>query len=121
MLIKTIDGGIVDIETDEDCLSRGCPTCGYGSEYLSEITVFLTKYKVKAEVVNEYEYAMTVEDTLKLFLPHIDEIQLMKEKGFIVWFINWVVENAPEAEIDFKITDINNFVEFKLEDLYELE
>jgi hypothetical protein len=117
MLIKTTDGGIVDIKTDEDCLCEGCPTCGYGSVYLSEITVYLTKYKIEAKVTNEYEYAMTVEDTLKLFLPHIDKIQLMREKEFVVWFMNWVAENAAGAEINFNITDANNLVEIKPEDL----
>lgn len=117
MLIKTTDGGIVDIKTDETCLYHGCPTCGYGSEYLSEITVYLTKYKVEAKVNNEYEYAMTVEDTLKLFLPHINKIQLMKEKEFVVWFMNWVAANAPEAKINFNITDANDLVGIKPEDL----
>lgn len=117
MLIKTTDGGIVDIKTDETCLDPGCPTCGYGSEYLSEITVYLTKYKVEAKVNNAYEYAMTVEDTLKLFLPHINKIQLMREKEFVVWFMNWVAQNAPGSKIDFTITDANNLVEIKPEDL----
>lgn len=117
MLIKTTDGGIVDIKTDETCLFHGCPTCGYGSEYLSEITIYMTKYKVKAEVTNEYEYAMTVGDTLKLFLPNIDKIQLMREKEFVVWFMNWVAAHAPEAKIDFTITDANDLVEIKPEDL----
>lgn len=117
MLIKTTDGGIVDIKTDEICLLQGCPTCGYGSEYLSMITVYLTKYKVEAKVTDEYECILTVEDTLKLFLPHIDKIQLMREKEFVVWFMNWVANNAPEAKIDFTITDANDLVEIKPEDL----
>lgn len=107
MLIKTTDGGIVDIKTDETCLLQGCPTCGYGAEYLSMITVYLTKYKVEAKVIDEYECILTVGDTLKLFLPHIDKIQLMREKEFVVWFMNWVAANAPEREIDFTITDAN--------------
>ena len=116
MLIKTTDGGIVDIKTDETCLLQGCPTCGYGSEYLSEITVYLTKYKVEAKIEHEYECFITVEDTLKLFLPNIDKIQLMREKEFVVWFMNWVVGKAPETKIDFTITDANN-LEVKPEDL----
>ena len=43
MLLKLKNGGIVNIQSNEYSY-RGCPTCDYGSQYINEITITLTKY-----------------------------------------------------------------------------
>lgn len=88
MLLKLVDGGIENIYTDEDSIS-GCETCDYGSEYISRMVITLTKYKVIAAVNQMYEYAVSTEDTLNLFLPSIDQILRMTEDEFIAWFKEW--------------------------------
>lgn len=47
MLIKMIDGGIANYE-DNSYRFCGCPTCDYGSEYINEIDITLTHYKIYA-------------------------------------------------------------------------
>lgn len=88
MLIKLVDGGIKNISTDEDS-TRGCETCDYGSEYINTMEITLTKYKVIAVMNQMYEYAVSTEDTLNLFLPNIDQISRMTEDEFIAWFKEW--------------------------------
>lgn len=88
MLIKLVDGGIENIYTDEEC-SGGCPTCDYGSEYISKMEIVLTKFKVSAVMNQMYDYAISTQDTLELFLPNIDQISRMTEEEFISWFKKW--------------------------------
>lgn len=93
MLLKLADGGIENIYTDESSYS-GCETCDFGSQYINEIRIKLTKYEIKASITQMYEYAITSQDTLELFLPHIDEIMQMTESEFIEWYKNWIYEKA---------------------------
>ena len=53
MLIKMIDGGLVNYA--DDCWHMGgCPTCDYGSEYVNEIDITLTKYKIHVRTNQMY-------------------------------------------------------------------
>jgi len=88
MLLKLRDGGIENIRTDEDSI-RGCETCDYGSKYINTMEITLTKYKVTAVMNQMYEYAVSTDDTLNLFLPNIDQISRMTEDEFIAWFKEW--------------------------------
>ena len=85
MLIKMIDGGLVNYE--DDCYSYGgCPTCDYGSQYINEIDITLTKYRIRVETNQMYEYVLSEGQMMKLFLSEYNTIQTMKEKDFIDWF-----------------------------------
>lgn len=85
MLIKMIDGGLVNYE--DDCYSySGCPTCDWGSEYINEINITLTKYKIYVKTNQMYEYVLSEGQMMKLFLSEYNNIQTMKEKEFIDWF-----------------------------------
>lgn len=85
MLLKMADGGIV-YYTD-DCESYpGCPTCDYGSEYINEIHIMLTSYKVHVKVNQMYEYVLSEGQMMRLFLSEYENIQAMTEKEFIDWF-----------------------------------
>lgn len=42
-LIKMIDGGILNIETDNESYA-GCDTCDYGSKYINYITITMSQY-----------------------------------------------------------------------------
>lgn len=93
MLLKLVDGGIENIRTDEH-FSSGCETCDFGSQYVNEFQIILTKYEIKMSITKMYEYAITSQDTLDLFLPHIAEIMQMTESEFVEWCKKWIYEKA---------------------------
>ena len=85
MLIKMLDGGLVDYS--DDCYHYdGCPTCDYGSEYINEIDITLTKCKFHIKVSQMYEYVISKGQMVKFFLTENNTIQGMTENEFVDWF-----------------------------------
>ena len=85
MLLKMVDGGLVNYT--DDCYSySGCPTCDYGSEYINEIDITLTSYKIHIKINQMYEYVLSEGQMMRLFLSEYDNIKAMMEKEFIDWF-----------------------------------
>lgn len=106
MLIKMIDGGIVNYE-DNSYYYYGCPTCDYGSEYINEIDITLTHYTIHAKTNKMYEYALTEGQMIKLFLTEYNTIQIMTEKEFIDWFKAKLIETSCEKIIkEFTVTEV---------------
>ena len=91
MLIKMIDGGLVNY-TDDSYHYDGCPTCDYGSQYINEIDVTLTKYKIHVQTNQMYEYVLNEGQMIRLFLSEYNVIQTMTEKEFIDWFKEKLLE-----------------------------
>lgn len=85
MLIKMIDGGMENYR-DNSYSYDGCPTCNYGSEYINEIDITLTRYTIHVETNQMYEYVLSEGQMMKLFLSEYDAIQTMTEDEFIAWF-----------------------------------
>ena len=85
MMIKMTDGGLVDYYDDCERYD-GCPTCDYGSEYINEINITLTQYKIHVRTNQMYEYVLSEGQMIKLFLSEYNTIQTMTEKEFIDWF-----------------------------------
>lgn len=98
MLIKMVDGGLVNY-ADDSHYYDGCPTCDYGSQYINEIDVTLTKYKIHVKTNQMYEYVLSEGQMIKLFLSEYNTIQTMTEKEFIDWFNEKLVEITSD---DFK-------------------
>ena len=110
MLIQMIDGGLVNYEDDCYCIS-GCPTCDYGSEYINEIDITLTKYKIHTETNQMYEYVLSEGQMIKLFLTEYHTIQAMTEKEFVDWFKEQLDEITKDAygkkeHLRFNITEV---------------
>lgn len=85
MLIKMLDGGMVNYS--DDCYHYdGCPTCDYGSEYINEVDITLTKYTIHVRTNQMYEYVLSEGQMMKLFLSEYNAIQNMKEAEFVGWF-----------------------------------
>lgn len=85
MLIKMVDGGLVNYM--DDCYHYdGCSTCDYGSEYINEIDITLTQYKVHVKTNQMYEYVLSEGQMMTLFLSEYNAIQTMTEKEFVDWF-----------------------------------
>lgn len=85
MLMKMTDGGLVNYE-DDSYSYGGCPTCDYGSEYINEIDITLTQYKIHIKTNQMYEYVLSEGQMMKLFLSEYNTIQTMTEKEFVNWF-----------------------------------
>lgn len=91
MLIKMIDGGIVNYE--DDCYCYECfPTCNFGSEYINEIDITLTHYTIHVKTNQMYEYVISEGQMMKLFLSEYDTIRTMTESEFIDWFKKKLME-----------------------------
>ena len=95
IILKLIDGGIIDINTDNDYIS-GCPTCDYGSEYINYIEITTTKFKACFKISRMYDYVY--DDLLKIILPNLDVIKEMGELEFIQWFLNNTLEKKEEED-----------------------
>jgi len=106
LLLQIADGGIVNIEQD-NWSSGGCETCDYGSSYVNELTVYLTKYKITTKVNQMYEYLLSDGDLFKIFLRNIEEIKTMTEIEFIKWFESQIKSYADdnEAGVEYRYSD----------------
>ena len=107
MLIKMVDGGIVNY-TDDCYHYDGCPTCDWGSEYINEIDVTLTKYNIHVKTNQMYEYVLSEGQMIKLFLSEYNTIQTLTENEFIDWFKNKLVEITHD---EFEETYSNRKIE----------
>lgn len=85
VLLRLKDGAILDIWTDEH-YHPGCPTCDYGSQYINEFKITLTKYIVQCKIAQECEYRFSSGDLMKAILPAVPQIMQMTEKEFTEWF-----------------------------------
>lgn len=91
MLIKMLDGGLENY-TDDYYSYGGCPTCDYGSEYITEIDITLTRYTIHIKTNQMYEYVISEGQMIKLFLTEYNTIQEMTEKEFVDWFKAKLIE-----------------------------
>ena len=103
MLLELKNGGIVSID-DESCHYSGCPTCDYGSEYINDFWITLTKYKVWAQTNRMYRYAFSAGDMMRILLGNIKIIIEMTEEDFIEFFKAQILERDDNAK--FEVTDI---------------
>lgn len=109
MLIKMIDGGLENYV--DDCWHMdGCPTCDWGSEYVNEIDITLTKYKIHVRTNQMYDYVLSEGQMIRLFLSEYNTIEKMTEKEFIEWFKEKLCEiTSNEFEESFSNRKIEEF------------
>ena len=100
-LIKMVDGAIMNITQDDD-FYPGCETCDYGSSYINEVNIFLTKYKVHVNVSQMYNYTFSDGDMMKLFIGNLDEIKQMTEEQFTRWFMVKMEEYDTNLKYEVK-------------------
>ena len=91
MLIKMLDGGILNYVDDHYC-HDGCPTCDYGSEYINEIDITLVHHTIHIKTNQMYEYVLSEGQMIRLFLTEYDTIRTMTEKEFIDWIKAKLIE-----------------------------
>ena len=106
MLVELQDGGIEEIFADSFGMS-GCETCNYGSEYTNEYTIQMTKGTLDIKVNQEYEYALSDGDMMKLMLQKVEEIKALTEDEFVKWIEDAVGNLLEEKGISFYDKDSN--------------
>lgn len=99
MLITMLDGGLVNY-TDDDYAFAGCETCDYGSQYINEVEITLTKYKIYLKTNQMYEHLISESKMIKLFLTEYNVIQQMTEEKFIGWFKEKIYDIANKSYYD---------------------
>lgn len=102
-LLELIDGKLISIDSEDFCKNIGCPTCGYGSEFINDLDINLTNYRYIVTINRMYGYAFSIGDLLNIILGNIDTITKMTQLEFIDWFKNKVKEKADE--ITYKIIE----------------
>lgn len=79
-LMKLVDGGIRDIEYEHNSI-KGCPTCDYGSSYITDLTVTFDRYVLKAHSDEMYNFCPTEEYLMKILLQNAKSIESMTEEN----------------------------------------
>lgn len=98
MLLKMVDGGVLNITQDKDYIS-GCETCDYGSCYINYFDIELTTMKIHIKSSQMFEYPLSEGHMMKVILQSVNEIQNMMEKEFA----NWLKESlAKEINCDLE-------------------
>lgn len=78
--IEFADGNkLISYDDDTESYS-GCPTCDYGSEYINNIDVETTNYRIKARFNQMYEFAFHTSDAIRIFAVGITH---MTEEEFV--------------------------------------
>ena len=92
------DGKVLKIDYDTERVSMGCPTCGYGSRYISWVIFSLTNYTVKTAQDSGEKFSDL--DLIKLFG---DASNNMTQNDFIKHIIDYMDDFGG-----FNVTIIKN-------------
>jgi len=96
MLLKLKGSDLLDVKYDFD-FDKGCETCDYGSNYLSEVTFIFNNAKMIVKAEQMYEFPINEGRLMKWLLSENEEISKMTLKQFS--------ENFKKAIIDEKVSD----------------
>ena len=88
IIMPLSDGGILSVDYD-DFSRRGCETCDFGSEYIDEFSIDLTKLKIEVHINMMYEHFIS-EGWLMRQLLSADHG--MTEKEFADWMLSVFVK-----------------------------
>jgi hypothetical protein len=79
VLIKMVNGGVLDIREERGFTPGNCETCNWGEKHTSEFWIELTN--VRIYFYGEFSDA----DMMRIFLPNLEAIQGMTEQSFVEW------------------------------------
>lgn len=88
VIIKLKDSAIENIDTDMTCYNEGCVTCGYGSDYCTEVGIrFSDNTYYHAEYHESYNYSdsFSIGYFVRLFCQNVSNIEVMSKDEFIDW------------------------------------
>lgn len=108
MLVELTDGGILDISSDTWSYD-GCETCDYGSEYVNEYIIKMSKGALVVTIEQMYDYALTEGFMMTTLLRNIDNIKEMTENEFVEWLKKEVgIESGRECGCHSDL--VSNFI-----------
>lgn len=88
IILPLADGGVKSV--DYDCSKNGgCETCDYGSQYIDDMIVKLTKMTIVVSINAMYEHSMSTSDLINMFLT---ADKTMTEEQFAVWMCEKIKE-----------------------------
>lgn len=99
MLIPMVDGGMVKYDDDSHSIA-GCSTCNFGSEYITDIYITLTRYHIHIRTNQMYSYVLSEGDMMRIFLSEYNTIQAMTEQEFVDWLKVRLLEIADEEDLE---------------------
>lgn len=81
-LIEMVDGGIKNIEYEQENWG-GCPTCNYGSSYIDEFLIRMTRFNIRFKVDAMYEHVISEAALMKFFIKKARYISTLTEEEFL--------------------------------------
>lgn len=88
IILPLADGGVKSV--DYDCSKDGgCETCDYGSQYIDDLTVKLTKMTIVVSTNTMYKHALCTADLINMFLS---ADKTMTEVQFAAWMYEKIKE-----------------------------
>ena len=89
MILKMIDGGMVDLDVDLEKIHGTCSTCDFGAHTVMSVEIELTKYHLKV-VFDDEQYRFTEAQLMILLLRNAEYLMKHCESFFCQWFKNKV-------------------------------
>ena len=87
-LIKMVDGGLIDVKSDDWCEAEGCHTCQYGSLFMNEITLVMEGIKAVIILGSSYKYYnYSTSDLMKLLCNSVEKISTMTQEEFVEFVV----------------------------------
>ena len=99
MLVELVDGGILDI-TSDNYHYDGCETCDFGSEYVNEYDIKMTKGRLKINTNQMYEYALSEGYMMTTMLQNVEYIKKLTENEFVDW-LKRTLKKELSSELEF--------------------
>ena len=86
-IIEMLDGGIIDIKTDEWTKCYGCETCGYGGLHVKIMELKMKGMSLLINMEDMYDWELpSYEDLIHWFDENTEKIKTMTQDEF-VYFI----------------------------------
>lgn len=102
-IIEMIDGGIIDIETDEWAKSYGCETCGYGGLHVKKMELLMKNMSLLINMEDMYEWGLpSYEDLIRWFDKNTEKIKSMTQDEFVYFIKNNHQFSCDEIKFSIK-------------------
>lgn len=94
ILISLIDDAIMDVVTYTFLESEGCPTCGYGSDYCTDVTIYFKNENFITTSVHSstLDTSFSVSFFVRFFCSNLEKIQQMTKQEFIDFFYSQICQ-----------------------------
>jgi hypothetical protein len=91
-LVKLVDGGITNITENRWQSSDGCPTCGWGREWVTDATIYLDGLRIEIEIEESTDCTFSEGDFMRVMCGNYHDIEKMTQQEFYDWFRKQIVE-----------------------------